>query len=118
MRKILSVLGLALLLLSPAGAKAGDADAELCVVFAAAERCQASLLTYATLTMAPMPVQHAHGDMSGMTPVDEMRAMTIAMGAMAGYMVAVMPVTVSAVAAAAVSGYAAAAWYDYTRAHP
>lgn len=119
MRKILSVVGLTLLLLAPSTVRAGDADAELCVIFAAAERCQASLLTYAALThMEPTPAQHSHGTMSGMSPEDEMRSMTIAMGAMTGYMVAVMPVTVSAVAAAVIGGYAAAAWYDYTRAHP
>lgn len=119
MRKMLSVLGLALLLLAPSGVRAGEADTELCVVFAAAERCQASHLTYATLTRVdPTPAQLSHDTMSGMSPEEEMRSMTIAMGAMTGYMVAVMPVTVSAVAAAVIGGYAAAAWYDYTRVHP
>jgi hypothetical protein len=117
MRNILSALSLAILLLVAAPARAGGSDPEMCLVFAAADSCQASLLTYAALT-APVPAQHSPGTMSGMTPADEMRSMSVAMGAMAGYMVAVMPVTVSAVAAAAIGGYAAAAWYDYTRPHP
>lgn len=119
MRKILYPLAVAVLLAVSAPARAGDADADTCLVFAAAESCQASLLTYAALTPAQaVPEQHSHGTMTGMTPEGEMRSMTIAMGAMTGYMIAVMPVTWSAVAAAAVGGYAAAAWYDYTRAHP
>ncbi len=46
------------------------------------------------------------------TARDDMRTMTIAMGAMAGYMVVAMPVTVAAVLAGAAGGYAARWWYD------
>jgi hypothetical protein len=46
---------------------------------------------------------------------EDMRVMTISMGAMAGYMLAGMPFTVSVVVWAAVGGVAAQYWYDNYR---
>lgn len=46
---------------------------------------------------------------------EEMRAMVIAMGAMSGYMVAAMPLSLSGVVWAVAGGWAANYWYDNYR---
>jgi len=105
MRRALLACLLAGGLLLPVAAAAQDAEAE-----APAE-------APAETGVAPgaPPGQHAHTSPSP-APADrggeDMRMMTVAMGAMAGYMLIAMPVTLPAIAAGAVGGLAARYWYD------
>lgn len=116
MPKFFAFLGLALFLFAPTAFGGGPPHSDDCIVFAAAEGCEASLMTYVALTApvaTPAPMQN-HG---GAGDAD-MRTMVISMGAMTGYMISGMPVTVSVLATAALGGYAAMAWYDFSREHP
>lgn len=59
-----------------------------------------------------------HTDMkatSASSMADDMRSMYISMGAMGGYMVYVMPITVGAIAAAVGAGVVTAWAYDYAK---
>lgn len=64
---------------------------------------------------APGPAHSgpAHASPADAAAASDMRMMTVAMGAMAGYMLIAMPVTLPAIAAGAVGGLAARYWYDH-----
>ena len=65
---------------------------------------------------APAPTEGWLGGSAGASTAeadDVMRTMYVSMGAMAGYMFAVMPVTTAAVTAAVASGVASMWAYDY-----
>jgi len=60
----------------------------------------------------PAHAAPAHAGPADAAAASDMRMMTVAMGAMAGYMLIAMPVTLPAIAAGAVGGLAARYWYD------